>query len=74
MMAKLIDTARDIAKDSGDRDRKVCTLFMAWLTEEGEVTTALSTNRLGLEEGWTDDYHRFIDRAIEALKNSKIKY
>ena len=73
-MAKLVDEARSIVKDSGDSDKKISYCFMAWSTEDGDIATTLSTKRLGTGEGWYNDYHRFVDAAIETLQNSKIQY
>ena len=73
-MAKLINEARDMVKDAESSDKKVSYLFMAWLTEEGDITTALGMNRIGTGEGWKNDYHKFVNAAIETLENSKIKY
>jgi hypothetical protein len=72
-MAKLINAARDMVKDAESSDKKVSYLFMAWFTEDGEITTAMSTNRLGTGEGWKNGYHEFIERAIETLQNNKMK-
>ena len=73
-MAKLNEQARYLIKDAGDGDKKILHLFMAWLTEEGEIKNAWSTNRLGTNEGWRKDHDHFIDSAIETLERSRIGY
>jgi hypothetical protein len=64
-MTTLGNRARTVISDSGDRNKEISGLFMAWCTADGKILCAL-----GSEDIYAEDLEVFVETAIEHLRKA----